>query len=104
MEARESARLSAGELSAGHASDYQDDKRVTLDSSDDHGPTGEDTRRASIVAVVEDFRKRTSLDAFYGNDLSEHSKIDRSSMEARDIARLSAGEPAAGNASSCQDG
>ena len=108
MAARDSARPSAGELAAGHAaghaSDCQDSTRATLGVSADHGATGEANRQESKAAAVEDFRKRISLDALHSNDLSEHSKIERSSMEACDIARLSAGEPAAGHASDCKDG
>ena len=99
MEARESARQGAGKLAAGQASECQDGKRVTLGVSDDYGATGEDTRQESKAAVVEDSRKRRSLDAVYANDFSEHSKIERSGMEARDRARLSVGEHAAGHAS-----
>ena len=104
MDARDSARLSAGELAAAHASYCQDGKRGTLGVSDDHGATIEDTRQDGKGAVVEDFRKRISLDAFFGNDLTQHSKIERSIMEARYSARLGAGKLAAGHASDCQDG
>ena len=84
MEARDSARLSAGELAAGHAADCKDDTRASLGVSDDHGATGEDTRQESKAAAVEDFRRRRSLEALYGNDFTEHSKSDRQGRHDQD--------------------
>ena len=65
MEARDSTRLSAGELAAGHASDCKDGERATVDASDDHGSTGEDSRPEGQASVVVDSRKRISRYALW---------------------------------------
>ena len=66
MEARDSARLRAGEVAAGNESDSQDGRRATLD---------------------------VSVDPF--SESNEHSTIERPNMKVRDSARFKAAQEVA---------